>query len=278
MNFLYRNLTPRQLIALGLSIPVLCLFLIGWFQWHALSDMLQTRGINRESRTIQLALGAFRYSLSDAESCQFRAILAHNDEVDLSLYHKYLDNANSQLNTIRTLTSDNPIQQKLVASIDQPLHDKVQVMDRCVALEQAGDYAGALKLAGDEQSGKNMIAIEKTVEDLQFTEIQELAQGQNKYQHDFKLNALLSLMSVGLSLCFIVGIILLLRRLAQLQSLVTLTALTEMIEYEGGTITIEEYLKRRHQALTLHGQAQIEAERILGLLEKRKRKPVPQAP
>ncbi len=70
----------------------------------------------------------------------------------------------------------------------------------------------------------------------------------------------------------------LLRRLAHLQSLVTLTALTEMIEYEGGAITIEEFLKRRHQALALHGQAQIEAERILGLLEKRKRKPDPQAP
>jgi hypothetical protein len=43
-----------------------------------------------------------------------------------------------------------------------------------------------------------------------------------------------------------------------------------MIQYEGGSITIEEYLKRRHQALAAHGQAQIEAERILGLIERHK--------
>jgi len=111
---------------------------------------------------------------------------------------------------------------------------------------------------------------------MQTVQTQMLLQAQNHYQHDFKLNALLSLLGAGLSLCFIIGIMLLLRRLAHLQSTVTLTALTEMIEYEGGTITIEEYLKRRHEALATHGQAQIEAERILGLLEKRKNKPVPQ--
>jgi len=274
VNYLYRNLTPKQLIALGLVIPVLCLFLIGWFQWQSVSDMLTTRSINRESRNVQLALATFRYSLSDAESCQYRVLLSDNDAENLALYRKYIDAANTQLNFIRSSTADNPLQQKFVASIDQPLHDKIQAMDRVLALEKAGDHAGALKLASQGESGKNMIAIEKAVEDLQSSEVQELVQGQNHYQHDFKFNALLSLVSLGLSLFFIMGIILLLRRLAHLQSVVTLTALTEMIQYEGGNITIEEYLKRRHQALALHGQAQIEAERILGLLEKRRPKAV----
>lgn len=276
MNFLYRNLTPRQLIALGLVIPLLSLLLIGWLQWQSVSDMLQTRQITRDSRAAQLALGTFRYSLSDAESCQFRVILANNDAANLTLYHHYLEAATEQLNIIRSLTANNPLQQKSLASIEQPLRGKVRVMESCLAMEQSGDHAGALKLAADKEGGENMIFIEKVIEDMQAVQTQVLLQGQNHYQHDFKLNALLSLLGAGLSLCFIIGIMLLLRRLAHLQSTVTLAALTEMIEYEGGDITIEEYLKRRHEALSRHGQAQIEAERILGLLEKRKNKPVSQ--
>jgi len=37
-------------------------------------------------------------------------------------------------------------------------------------------------------------------------------------------------------------------------------------------ITIDEYLRRRKVALLTHGPAQVEAERMLGLLEKRKLK------
>jgi CHASE3 domain sensor protein len=277
VNFLYRNLTPKQLIALGLVIPLLCLVAIGWLQWQAVSDMLQTRVINRESRNVQLALGTFRYSLSDAESCQFRYILTHNP-ANLDLYNKLIAEATDQLNQIRQSTAKIPLQQKYLDQIGPLFNEKVHVTDQSLAMEQNGDHAGALKIVSSEASRANMLAIEKNLEDMQTIQIQELLVGQNHYQHDFKLNALLSLLGVGLSLCFIVGIILLLRRLAQLQSLVTLTALTEMIEYEGGEITIEEYLNRRYQALALHGQTQIEAERILGLLEKRKRKPLPQAP
>jgi CHASE3 domain sensor protein len=276
VNFLYRNLTPKQLIALGLVVPVLCLFAIGWLQWQAVSDMLQTRVLNRESRSVQLALAIFRYSLSDAESCQFRYILTHNP-ADLELYNKLIATATDQFNEIRTLTVKIPLQQKYLDQLDPLFKEKIHVTDQSLAMEQSGDHAGALNIVSSGASRANILAIEKNIEDMQTVQTQELIQGQNHYQHDFKLNALLSLLSVGLSLCFIIGIILLLRRLAHLQSLVTLTALTQMIEYEGGEITIEEYLKRRHQALALHGQAQIEAERIIGLLEKRKRKPVPEA-
>jgi hypothetical protein len=200
-------------------------------------------------------------------------VLAHNP-INLDLYHKFLAASNDQLNVIRSLTADNSLQKKYLDEIEPLLKNKVATMDHSIAMEQSGDHAGALQFAATNESGKNMIAIEDALENMQVVQTQELLQGQNHYQHDFKLNALLSLIGIALSLGFIFAIILLLRRLAQLQSMVTLTALTDMMEYEGGSITIEEYLKRRHKALAEHGQAQIEAERLLGLLERRKNRPV----
>jgi hypothetical protein len=43
-----------------------------------------------------------------------------------------------------------------------------------------------------------------------------------------------------------------------------------MISYEDGTLTIEDYLRRRAEALATHGKAQIEAERLLSQIERRK--------
>ena len=269
MNSFYRNLTPKQLVAVGLIVPLFSLLLIGWLQWQSVSDMLNTRQINRQSRTVQLGLGIFRYSLSDAESCQFRYILAHNP-ADLVLYSKLLTQATDQFKLIRSLTSNLPLQQKYLDQIEPLLNEKIRVTQQSLDMEKSGDHAGALKIVGSEESRANMLAIEGALDNMQIVQYQTLLLGQNTYQHDFKFNAALSLAGSALSLGFIVAIILLLRRLAQLQSFVTLCALTEMIEYEGGLITIEEYLKRRHQALATHGQAQIEAERILGLLERRK--------
>ena len=65
-------------------------------------------------------------------------------------------------------------------------------------------------------------------------------------------------------------ILLLIRRLQQVQSAVTLEAIKEMINYDDGKLTIEEYLHRRSEALATHGKAQIEAEKLLSQVERRK--------
>jgi CHASE3 domain sensor protein len=273
MNFLYRNLTPRQLVGLGLIVPILALFVIGWLQWRSVSDMLTTRMIVRQNRTVQLALGIFRYSLSDAESCQFRYILTNNT-ANIDLYKKLAAQATDQLKQIRSLTADTALQQKYLDRIEPLFKEKIRFTDQSIAMEQSGDHPGAMKIITSDDTRANMLDIESALEDMQVVQTQVLLQGQNHYQHDFKLNALLSLTGIALSLGFIVGIILLLRRQAQVQSFVTLNALSDMTEYENGAISIEEYLKRRHQALATHGQAQIEAERILALLERRQNRPM----
>ncbi len=269
MNSLFRNLTTRQLVVIGLAVPLLCTVLIAGLQWHTVSDMLQGRTLGRQIRSAQLALGVFRYSLSDAESCQFRYILTHNP-ADLDLYRNLIAQTQDQFAVLQTLTAGNDYQKKYLDQIKPLLKIKEDMAEQTFVLEQKGDHAGAMQILGSDAARQNMLDIEGAVENMEKVEVQVLLIRQNISAHSLKVTAALSVASVGLCLACIAGILLLLRRLERLQSSVTLDALTEMISYEDGTLTIEEYLRRRAEALATHGKAQIAAERLLSQLERRK--------
>jgi CHASE3 domain sensor protein len=269
LNFLYRNLTTRRLYAIGLAVPFFCIVVIGFLQWMALRDMLKTRLIVRHTRDAQVALGVFRYSLSDAESCQFRYILSHYP-ADIDLYRKLMADVDQQLAILDSLSPENSPQRYYLEKIQPLVAEKKRLTEQSFQMEQSGDHAGAMAIISGAPVRENMLSIEKAVEDFQGIELGLLATWQNIYQHNFKIASVVSVLSVALCFGCIIMILLLLRSLSQLQSAVTLSALKELIEYEDGTITIEEFLKRRHAALLAHGPAQIEAERLLGLIERRK--------
>ncbi len=269
MNSLFRNLTTRRLVVIGVAVPLFCTLVIGWLQWNAVRDMLTGRQLGREIRSAQLALGVFRYSLSDAESCQFRYILSHNQR-DIDLYRKLIVEAKDQITTLRTLTSGNDLQKKYLDQIEPLLKAKEDATEQSFVLEQTGNHAGAMQILSSDPARQNMLDIEDAIENMQKIEAQVLLARQNSSSHNLKVSSALSVAGVAISLSCIVGILFLLRRLERLQAAVTLDALTEMISYEDGTLTIEEYLRRRSEALATHGKAQIEAERLLSQLERRK--------
>ncbi len=269
MKSLYRHLTPRQLVAIGLIVPLCCALVIGWLQWRSLSDVMAGRELGRQIRSAQLALGTFRYSLSDAESCQFRYILTHNP-ADLDLYHKLIAQATDQFSSLRTLTANNVYQQQYLDQIAPLLKTKLDTTDQSFTLEQSGDHAGAMQILGSDSARQNMLEIEHGVENMQAVELTILGARQFASAHNLKVSSTLSVASMALSLGCIIAVLFLLRRMQTLQSNVTREALAEMMGYEDGTLTIEEYLRRRAEALATHGKAQIEAEKMLSQLERRK--------
>jgi len=227
------------------------------------------RELGRQIRSAQLALGTFRYSLSDAESCQFRYILTHNP-ADLDLYHKLIAQATEQFSSLRTLTANNVYQQQYLDQIAPLLKTKLDTTDQSFSLEQSGDHAGAMQILGSDSARQNMLEIEHGVENMQAVELTILGARQFASAHNLKVSSTLSVASMALSLGCIIAVLFLLRRMQTLQSNVTREALAEMMGYEDGTLTIEEYLRRRAEALATHGKAQIEAEKMLSQLERRK--------
>ncbi len=231
--------------------------------------MLNGRVVGRQIRSAQVALGVFRYSLSDAESCQFRYILSHNPD-DLALYAKLLDQTTDQYAQLRTLTAGNDYQQKYLDQIEPLLKAKEAAAAQSFDLEKKGDHAGAMQIISSGASRQNMLDIEKIAENMQDVQAQLLALRQIRSAHTLKVTGAASVAGLGVNLGCIATVLLFIRRLQSMQSVVTLDALREMINYEDGKLTIEEYLSRRAAALSTHGQAQIEAEKLLSQIERRK--------
>ncbi len=266
---LFRNLTTRQLVVIGLIVPFVCTVVVGWFQWQAVNEMIKGRVIGRALRNIQVDLGIFRYSLSDAESSQFRYILTHDPD-DLTLYNKLMGEVTSRLAELRTQTAAIPLQQKALDKIEPLLKAKEQATDQSFALEEKGDHPGAMQIISSDASRQNMRDIEDTIESMQYVQGQLVLQRQFIYSHTLKVTVLASAAGLAVNLVCIATVLLLIRRLQSLQTSVIRDALRELVNFEEGKLTIEEYLSRRSAALSTHGHAQIEAEKLLSQLERRK--------
>ncbi len=268
LNPLFRNLTTRQLVVIGLIVPLLCTVVVGCFQWNAVSEMVNGRTVGRQLRNIQVDLGIFRYALSDAESSQFRYILTHNPD-DLALYGKQLNEANTRFAELRKWTAAIPLQQKYLDQLEPLLQAKEQAANQSFALEQKGDHAGAMQIISSDTSRQNMRAIEDTVDQMETVQAQLILQRQFVYSHTLKVTAAASVAGLGVNLVCIAAVLLIIRRLQVVQSSVMRDALRELVNYENGQLSIEEYLSRRSAALSAHGQAQIEAEKLLSQIERR---------
>jgi len=137
-------------------------------------------------------------------------------------------------------------------------------------LEQSGNHAGALQIISSDAGRQNMLEIESAVDNMQKVASELVLERQNASSHTLKVTCAVSVAGLAVNLACIAGILLLIRRLQQSQASVTLDALREMIHYEDGSMSIEEYLRRRSEALATHGKAQIEAEKLLSQIERRK--------
>jgi hypothetical protein len=67
---------------------------------------------------------------------------------------------------------------------------------------------------------------------------------------------------IGGSVVLEIGVLYLLRRLSKLQPLVNICAWSRTIEYNGGWISFEEYLKRRFDIESTHGISPDQAEKL----------------
>lgn len=269
MKPFFRNLTTRQLVVIGLIVPFCCTLIVGWFQWQAVKEMLNGRVVGRQIRNVQVELGTFRYSLSDAESCHFRYILTHNPD-DLALYRKLIAQSNDTFAQLRAQTAHNDLQQKYLDQIEPLLRAKEANAEQSFTNEASGNHALALQFISSDDFRQRMHKIGSLVDSMQLVQAQLVLQRQYASSHTLKVTALASVAGLAVNLICIASVLLLIRRLQALQSTVIRDALRELVNFEEGKLSIEEYLNRRSVALSTHRHAQIEAEKLISQLERRK--------
>lgn len=268
INF-YKRLNARQLIIGGLSIPVLLLLLVDWLQWQSVSDYHAASEWVTHTRIVLLNLESFLSCMKDAETGQRGYLLTHKDSY-LEPYDHALSCNRDVLQTLRQLTMDSPAQQKNLDRLEPLVNAKLDELAQTVVLEKKSDHAGALKVVMNDFGKNTMDQIRVTIGDMRDFQTALLQQREETCQRTARKNAELSGLVILFGIGFIIAIFFLLRRLERMQEMVKICAWSKLIEYEGEWLSIEDYLTRRFKANITHGMSDVEAQKMLRLIEAEK--------
>jgi CHASE3 domain sensor protein len=267
-----RIFSPRRGIVYGVTLVFVIALLIGVWQARSVSDMRNLRVWLHRDRDVMEALTSFRTYLLEAESNERGYLLTHN-QIYLDPYGKAVAASSAQFRQIRALIADNPILQSQLDEMEPLFKDKLQFMEQSISLENSGNHEGTIQLVNGGEGQVDMTRILSILDTMHDLEVQQHSGRQDDYQRAFNLNAEQSLLALCVCFGSIIMILLIVNHLEGLRANVMLASLQKIMEYEQGTITVEEYLKSRHEVLSSHGYTHREAERILQHLIDSKSKP-----
>jgi CHASE3 domain sensor protein len=268
---LSQQLNTRHLIILGISIPALLLVLVDWLQWQSVREYRDARDWVTHTRVVMLNLESFLTCMNDAETGQRGYLLTHKESY-LEPYNNALSCNRDELQTLRQLTSDDPIQQKNLDRLEPLVNAKFAELAQTVALEKSMDHTGALKIVMSDFGKNTMDQIRAILRDMDDMQSGLLQQREEAYQQTAGRNAEMSGVVIAIGFGFIIAIFFLLRRLERMHEMIKICAWSKLIEYEGEWLTIEDYLTRRFHAQITHGMSDVEAKKFLMLINEEKQK------
>jgi CHASE3 domain sensor protein len=269
VKFSFKQSNARHLIIFGISVPVLLLIMVDWLQWQSVREYLSAREWATHSRVVMLNLESFLSCMNNAETGQRGYLLTHRESY-LEPYNNALTCNPNELQTLRQLTADNLVQQKNLDRLEPLVNAKFAELAQTVALEKNSDHMGALKIVLND-SGKNaMDQIRAILGDMHTVERDLLQQREEAYQRSARVNSELSSLVIAIGIGFVIIVFLLLLRLERMHEMIKICAWSKLIEYEGEWLTIEDYLTRRFHAEITHGMSDVEAKKMLRLIEEEK--------
>ena len=265
----FKQFTARQLSIVGISVPILLLLIVGWLQWESVRDYRAAREWVSHTRIVMLQLESLLSCVNDAETGQRGYLLTHKESY-LEPYNNALNSKSDELQTLRQLTSDNPIQQKNLDDLEPLVNAKFNELAQTVALEKNSDHDGALKIVMSDVGKNTMDQIRAMISSMHATERGLLQQREETYQAIAQRNSMLSSLLTIIGVSFIICIFWLLRRSERMDEMVKICAWSKLIEYEGQWLSIEDYLTRRFNSQITHGISDVEAKKMLMLIENEK--------
>jgi CheY-like chemotaxis protein/signal transduction histidine kinase/CHASE3 domain sensor protein len=117
------------------------------------------------TNAVQDALHRFLSSVKDAETGQ-RGFLLTGDEHYLEPYHLALGALESERDTLRQLTADNPAQQRRLAVLEPIVKLKLGELAQTIEHKRRGDSDGALGIVRNDSGKLAMDKIRRTVEEM----------------------------------------------------------------------------------------------------------------
>jgi CHASE3 domain sensor protein len=256
----------NRLFVLGLVVPCLLISIPAVLAYRA--QQQQTDSFHWVAHTIEVQhqLQRLLTLTLDAESNQ-RVLLLTSREGYLLAYERAVDAIPLQVDALRRLTADNPVQQENLRQLDPLIAAKVAFMAQTVTDYHQSGRESVLKLVNTDQGKVAMEAIRARLALMDQEESRLLIKREQHLGSRAHLSTLFLFSLVVLNLLFMTVILLLFQRYSKMRNLVTICAWSRTVEYQGEWLSFEQYLHRRFHLDTSHGISPTEAEKVFGKLQ-----------
>lgn len=225
----------------------------------AILSTVSTRDISMASVRVThtqetlLEINQLLASLIDAETGQ-RGYILTGMESYLEPYTRAGARLDEQLAQLRPRFADSPEQEATLEQIARLVDDKKTELRRTIDLRRANAVGPALHVVDSGEGQKTMNALREAVHQLEQHELSELAFHSAAVSHRARFFQFISLgMLVVASVLGGTGALLFMRRMHELETMITVCAWTRRVKFKGRWVSFEEYLHTRFNLHFTHG-------------------------
>ncbi|HEY1581507.1 MAG TPA: CHASE3 domain-containing protein [Chthoniobacterales bacterium] len=176
-NRLKRPVLPRDVgrgASIGFSLAILALLVSGWLSFHNIRRIARNEGLVVHTHEVLDELRDSLKLLAQAESAQ-RSYLITGDTTYLDPHRAIVADIQRHLDRLKSLTSDNPIQQIRLAKLESLINDRIDSLQTGITTRQTQGAEGAQRYVQAGKGRQEMTSIRDLVDGMVQTELRLLA-------------------------------------------------------------------------------------------------------
>ena len=258
----------RRLLLFAFIVgPILVAAILFFVSRRMYADQRQAMKLVEQSVEERAQLNELRNDLREAEAAEYGFLISGNQSfLQRSLFAQ--NDTYIRLTYIGLSFANQPHQ---LARLDRlrPLIETSLAEFRDVSrLKQSAQQAEALRLISTNSAALLMNQIRPLIAEIQAAEDQTLAQRRTENESKVNLRDVISTGLLCLTAAVVVGAGVLLLRIRQLQSIITICAWTQRVNFNGKWMRMEDFLWQRFRVKVSHGISEEAFEGVMGMVGK----------
>jgi len=255
-------LLSRSAVILGLIAALALVFgtlLVSTVAHRSIADA-QERATHAQSSL--LAIQQVRATITEAETGQ-RGYLLTRDETYLQPYREAAARYENELAALAQQLAGHVEIQSTRLELDALLREKFNEIAHSISLRQRYGIGPALNVVESDSGARTISEIRTRLNRLEAHELDEMSAHSASAVHRSRMFQQLSVGLVALTVLLGIGAAWwLVRRIHELEKLVTVCAWTHRVKWQGRWMSFEEYLDRRFNLHFTHGMSDEAAEKM----------------
>ncbi|MCR6654252.1 MAG: CHASE3 domain-containing protein [Opitutus sp.] len=255
-------LLSRSAVILGLIAALALVFgtlLVSTVAHRSIADA-QERATHAQSSL--LAIQQVRATITEAETGQ-RGYLLTRDETYLQPYREAAARYENELAALAQQLAGHVEIQSTRLELDALLREKFNEIAHSISLRQRYGIGPALNVVESDAGARTISEIRTRLNRLEAHELDEMSAHSASAVHRSRMFQQLSVGLVALTVLLGIGAAWwLVRRIHELEKLVTVCAWTHRVKWQGRWMSFEEYLDRRFNLHFTHGMSDEAAEKM----------------